>query len=63
MNSFFLHPLTHNRNEPDKLVLVTDHEPHTDEGSEFLDDAIRMVDEPFMNDIKEVAEGHRKDLL
>ena len=54
MNFFFLRLLTKNRkNESNTHLLIKDHEPPTNEGSEFFDDVIRMEDEPFMYDVKE----------
>ncbi|HEY5750267.1 MAG TPA: hypothetical protein VIU12_29580 [Chryseolinea sp.] len=48
MNLFFLHPATKDLNElSDKHTLVYHESPQNmDEGSEFLDDAIRMEDLP-----------------
>lgn len=49
MNLSFLHLKALNQNdEQDEHALFIDHEPHTDEGSEFLDDLIRMVDLPLI---------------
>lgn len=52
MNLFFLHlPAKRLKDEPDEHSL-TMHEPmhDTSEGSEFLNDAIRMVEQPLMYD-------------
>lgn len=45
------HPVNILRDETDKHTLVTfqDHGQYLNEGSEFLDDAIRMHEQPFMN--------------
>lgn len=54
MHLFFLyHPVNNLKNEPGEhtLVRLHDHEHSTNEGSEFLDDAIRTEDEPV--DIEE----------
>lgn len=51
MNTFLLHLATKNqKDESDKHVLVEVQKPpqNTNEGSEFLDDAIHMKDQPFM---------------
>jgi hypothetical protein len=51
MNLFFLNlPAKKHKDEPDEYTPVTIHEPlhDTSEGSEFLDDAIRMVEQPLM---------------
>jgi len=48
MNLFFSNPHTNTgEGEPGEHTLVTDQETHhsTTEGSEFLDDAIRMVEQ------------------
>lgn len=50
MNLFFHHPAKNQANEQDKHALVSFHE-HTyyaNEGSEFLDDAIRMKEQPLL---------------
>lgn len=52
MHPFFLHLLAKSlNNQPDGNMPVTIHEhPHdTSEGSEFLDDALRMKDQPLTN--------------
>jgi hypothetical protein len=51
MNLFFLNlPAKKQKNEPDEDMQIIIHEPlhDTSEGSEFLDDAIRMVEQPLM---------------
>lgn len=49
MNLFFLHPTAKNVKEPsEEHTLVHDAPPQNmDEGSEFLDDALRMEDLPL----------------
>ena len=49
MNLFFLHPATKDQKEPSDKHTLVHHEPldHLDEGSEFLDDGIRMEDLPL----------------
>jgi hypothetical protein len=49
MYLFFLHLQALNRNsETVEHLLATGHEPPTNEGSEFFDDVIRMVDQPLI---------------
>jgi hypothetical protein len=65
MNLFFLHPTTKNlKEQPDKHTLVHS-EPtrNTDEGSEFLDDAIRMEDLPLFYSEESVAAESPQNLL
>ncbi len=49
MNLFFLHPTNHDLKEPSDTHTLIHHEHplYMDEGSEFLDDALRMEDLPF----------------
>ena len=49
MNLFFLHPTTKDQKEQSDKPAFIHHEPldHMDEGSEFLDDALRMEDLPL----------------
>lgn len=49
MNLFFFHPLEKkHQDEPAKNFLVINEHPHdTSEGSEFLDDAIRIKEQPL----------------
>ena len=66
MHSFTQHqPVTTREDEPDQIALVSFHEPahNTNEGSEFLDDAIRMIDQPLMHTEESIAAGSRMDLL
>jgi hypothetical protein len=66
MNLFFLHPAAKNgNNQPDKHTSVQPHEPphNTIEGSEFLDDAIRMEDLPVTYTEQSIAAGSPKNLL
>ena len=51
MNLFFLLlPAKKQKYDPDEHTLTTIHEPlhNTSDGSEFLDDAIRMKEQPLM---------------
>ena len=50
MNLFFLHPHQQSPKigNPEYMEIITNEPEHnTSEGSEFLDDAIRMVDQPL----------------
>lgn len=63
---FFLHPAGNNlRVPPDEHQLVPLHEPphNTSEGGEFLDDALRMDDEPVIYTEESVAAGSPENLL
>lgn len=63
---YFLHPAgNHLRVPSDEHQLVTLHEsPHnTSEGSEFLDDALRMEDEPVVYTEQSIAAGSPDSLL
>ncbi len=63
---FLSHPATMlPPDEPDKHTQVLPHElPHnTNEGSEFMDDAIRMKDQPYMYTEESVAAGSPRGLL
>jgi hypothetical protein len=57
--NFFFTPLTKTnlQDEPDKhtLIQIHNHEQNTIEGSEFLDDAIRMHDQPLKNTEENIA--------
>ena len=59
----FFHPIT-NSQQPDDQPLVVPHEPQSIsvEGSEFLDDALRMDDMPLRTEIS-VAVGSPANLL
>ena len=67
MNLFsFLHLLAKNQeDEPGKHTLVPFQAPeyNTVEGSEFLDDAIRMKEQPLMHTEESVAAGSPGNLL
>ena len=66
MNLFFLHPADKNRKaQPDKHTHVQPHGPihDTSEGSEFLDDAIRMEDLPVIYTEESMAAGSPLNLL
>ncbi|MDO6435629.1 hypothetical protein Q4E93_33760 [Flavitalea sp. BT771] len=63
MHFFFFHPIK--RSVVDEPVLVTSHElpRNTSEGSEFLDDAIRMEDLSLTHTEESVAAGSPLNLL
>jgi hypothetical protein len=65
MNLFFLHPDTKNlKDNSEKHSIVHNERAHyVNEGSEFLDDAIRMHDQPFMYTEESVAAGCPENLL
>ena len=66
MNILFLHHETKDpKDQPDEYLLVSNHEPthDTSEGSEFLDDAIRMRDQPLMYTEQSIAPGSPPNLL
>ena len=58
MNLFFIHP-TKKQDEADKhtLVLLHNQEHDTNEGSEFMDDAIRTEDLPPLDTEENITEG------
>jgi hypothetical protein len=62
---FIYHPIKNWKNEPDKHILVPVQEPphNTNEGSEFLDDAIRTEDQPLIYTEENVAAGSPQNLL
>ena len=60
MNLFFIHhPAKHQKDEPGEhtLVVAVPEEHNISEGGEFLDDAIRTKDQPFMYTEESVAPG------
>jgi hypothetical protein len=63
MQHFFLHPVLKDPAEDHALVPL--HEPahNTNEGSEFLDDAIRMEDLPIIYTEESIATGSPYNLL
>jgi hypothetical protein len=66
MHHFFKYlPPKSLRNQPEQHPLVQLHEPaySTNEGSEFLYDAIRMEDLPIMYTEESIAPGSPKNLL
>jgi len=65
MNLFFLHPDTKNLKDKSAEHPIVHNEPvhYTNEGSEFLDDAIRMYDQPIMYTEVSVAAGCPDNLL
>lgn len=66
MNLFFLHPTNRNLKEQSgKHTLVVHNEPShdMDEGSEFLDDAIRMEDMPLFYTEESVVAESPQNLL
>ena len=72
MNHLFFHsPVKDLRDKTDPGDKTIKHTPvllqepmdYTSEGSEFLDDAIRMKDQPLMNTEESVTAGGPEDLL
>lgn len=65
MNPFFFHQQAKQQvDELNKHILIIhEHPNNTTEGSEFLDDAIRMVDQPLMYTEEAIAAGCPEDLL
>ena len=66
MNLQFFHLPTKNRkDEPNKHALVLFQEPqhNTNEGSEFLDDALRMEDLPRVRTEESISAGSPEYLL
>ena len=63
MDLLFLHTVT--KEQPEEHPLVPLHEPphNTTEGSEFLDDKLRMKDQPLVYTEESVAVGSPKNLL
>lgn len=57
---FFSNPFERKqKNEQDEHVLVSDESLHNmTEGGEFLDDALRMIDQPFVYTEESVAPGN-----
>jgi len=65
MNFFFVHhPAKNAEDKPGEhtLVPLQNHAHYTNEGSEFLDDAIRIKDLPLMYTEENIAAGSPKDL-
>ena len=67
MNHFFIHhPLNYLKNKPGEHTLVPLHESQLQdnitEGGEFLDDAIRMKDQPLTYTEISIAPGSPEDL-
>jgi hypothetical protein len=63
---YFLYPAAHNLHVPsDEHQLVPLHEPahNTNEGSEFLNDALRMEDQPVVYTEESMAAGSPGNLL
>jgi hypothetical protein len=66
MHLFFFHsPGKSQKGKTNKNSPLLSREPldYTDEGDEFLDDAIRMKDQPLMYGEESVTAGHPEDLL
>ena len=65
MNLFFNHPAKKTASEPGKPTpaLFREYEYYTNEGSEFLDDAIRVEDVPLTYTEESVAAGSPRNLL
>lgn len=65
MNFFFIHhPVKNQKDETDKHTLVPFqfHEHNINEGSEFLDDAIRMKDQSLIYVEKSIGAINSEDL-
>jgi hypothetical protein len=64
MNFFFFHiPVKNRKDEVHKQTLVVDEEQHNiTEGGEFLDDALRMKDQPLIYTEESVAAGSPEEL-
>jgi len=65
MNFFSLHPGKNRNDEPDKRVPANTYEPERNsmEGSEFLDDAIRIMDQPLAETEDNITPRSPEDLL
>jgi len=63
MNLFFLHPIPKNLKEPSDKPVRIHSEPPQNEGSEFLDDAIRMEDLPLFYAEESIAAESPQNLL
>ena len=65
MDFFFLHPvIKKGKNKSAEPLIVHNAPPHnTNEGSEFLDDAIRTHDQPLIYTEESVAAGSPPYLL
>lgn len=65
MHLFFSHhEVKVHEGEPAQQTIVVHEHPHnTNEGSEFLDDAIRIKDQPLMYTEEAIAAGSPEDLL
>lgn len=60
MNFFFLHPSAKNqKHDPAEHAMITVPEPlhNISDGSEFLDDALRMKEQPLMFAEESIAAG------
>jgi hypothetical protein len=63
MNLSIMHPVDLNvETDKHKLVLL-EHEYNTNEGSEFLDDAIRMQEQPLIYSKEGIGGGKSRNLL
>ena len=62
--SFIHHPAKNPEDKPGEptLVPLQNQELNTNEGSEFLDDAIRMKDQPLMYTEESITAGSPKEL-
>jgi hypothetical protein len=65
MNFFFLRPPAKRwEDEPGSHTLITIQKPHnTAEGGEYLDDAIRMKDQPLIYTEESIASGCLEGLV
>jgi hypothetical protein len=57
------HPAGNPDDEPETLIALHEHEHNTNEGSEFLDDALRMREQPLQYVEKSIAVGSPENLL
>ncbi|MBV4355862.1 hypothetical protein [Pinibacter aurantiacus] len=65
MNNFFKHHIPNLEVEPNEhpLLPLHEHEHNTSEGSEFLDDAIRMHDQPLTGNVDAIAADAGENLF
>ena len=65
MNPFFSYPAGENlEDQPGNPNLTNNERPHSmNEGGEFLDDAIRMIDLPLIFNKQTIDAGHTWNLL
>lgn len=64
MNFFFLYPHKNLKDKSDERLIIHQEASHgTNEGSEFLDDALYMHDQPLMYAEESVTAGYPEDFL